>query len=387
MIKKRVEYLLKHNMVTQTVYKIVMSAFFRIVSFFVPIDEHLMLFCSFGGRKFNDSPRVLFERLRDDHRFDNFHFVWAFENPEDFKLDRAESIRIDTWKYFLTALKAKVWITSVNIERGLSFKKRETIYVNTWHGAGTKLIGNACSGRKDYDFSCVDMLLVQSKFEENIFLRDFCCNPAAIRMIGFPRNDRLFHIDNEMREAARKKLHIPSGKKVILYAPTWRDSRDGGLSYEFAPPFSLQKWREAFSERYVLLFRMHIFTTVFKMQFDDFSRDASQYDDLNDILAITDVLVTDYSTIIYDAAAAGIPFICFGYDYEKYNNERGFYFDLSTEYPGGVLKTEDEVIARISKVINGEDSEKFAAFRKKYIGAGGHAADSVIRELADRLAV
>lgn len=384
-LKSRIEYLIKHNSAIQYFYKKFFSILLRLAGLFIPTDDRLVLFSSFGGRKFNDSPKVIFEALREDKRFNEYRFVWAFERPEEFYVKGAECIRIDSWKYFKTALHAHVWITSVNIERGLSFKKKNTIYINTWHGAGTKKIGNACSGRKDYDFSNVDIMLVQSEFEKEIFLRDFQCNPKAIRMIGFPRNDELFSVSEEDVLLFRRYLHIPDGKRVILYAPTWRDSKNGGISYDFCPPINLEKWREHLSDEYVVLFRTHTFTTNFKMTYDDFAIDVSKYDNLNHVLAISDIVITDYSTIVYDCAVAKKPFICFGFDYDAYKEERGFYFDLNEEYPGGVIKTEDEVLDRIAELRSGKDKELFDAFRDKYICAGGHATEAVVNELFERI--
>ena len=363
-----------------------MSFVFRVIGIFITQDESLVLFSSFGGRKYNDSPKVIFEAMRDDDRFKNYHYVWAFERPEDFAIDGAQSIKIDTWQYFKTALKARVWITSVNIERGLHFKKKKTIYINTWHGAGTKKIGNACIGRKDYDFSNVDIMLVQSEFEKEIFLRDFKCNKDAIRIIGFPRNDELFCIDNKIIEETKKELNIPGDKKVILYAPTWRDSKNGGNSYDFVCPLHMEKWRKCFSTNYIMLFRMHAFTTNFNMQYDSFAIDVSSYENLNHILAIADVVITDYSTIVYDCAIANKPFICFGFDYDIYKMKRGFYFDLNSEYPGGVLKDEDDVIDRVAYLTETNKFGEFVSFRHKYIEAGGNSTVSVLNELAQMLA-
>ncbi len=377
----RLDYLLKHNKVFQFLYKKLLSLGFRFVGIFIKRDPKLILFSSFAGKKYNDSPKVLFEQMRDDSRFKGYKMVWAFVNPDTFDITGAEKIKIDTWTYFKTALRAGIWICSVNIERGLSFKPRKTIYINTWHGAGTKKIGNACNGRKDYDLSSVDMMLVQSDFEREIFLRDFQAREDAIRIIGFPRNDELFHITDELRKVLRKQFNIPEGKKVILYAPTWRDSKDGGLSYTVEPPIDMDKWRKRFGEDYVMLFRMHTFTTKFDMVYDDFARDTSSYDNLNHVLAITNVLITDYSTIVYDSAVARIPFICFGFDYERYNEERGFYFDLNEMYPGGVLHTEDEVMDRIQQLEKDGFGPGYEAFRKKYIEAGGNATKQVLDEL------
>ncbi|MBR3428771.1 MAG: CDP-glycerol glycerophosphotransferase family protein [Clostridia bacterium] len=383
-VKKRIEYLLKHNTGIQFVYRHCVSALFRTIGLFIRTDDSLVLFNASGGRKFGDSPKVLFDAMTQDSRFAGCRFVWAFEKPENFQIENAQVIRIDSWTYFKTALKGGIWISSVNIERGLHFKKRKTVYVNTWHGAGTKKIGNACNGRKDYNFSAVDMMLVQSDFERDIFLRDFLCNPEAIRKIGFPRNDELFQLTPELKKKYRKQFDIPDNKKVILYAPTWRESRDGGLSYEFIPPIRMEKWKERLSDEYVMLFRMHPFTTQFEMHYDDFARNVSSYENLNHVLAITDVLITDYSTIVYDASIAGIPFICFGFDYDRYSEERGFYFDLRQVYPGGVLTTEDQVLDRIPEMISGKDREQFKAFRDRYVEAGGTATQQILDELAKR---
>lgn len=386
-MRDRLIYILKHSKRIQFLYRKIMSAVFQCLGVFVKQDEKLILFSSFAGKKFNDSPKVLYDAICEDPRYADYRLVWAFEHPDKFDLPRGEKIKMDGLTYFLTALKAKIWICSVNIERGLSFKKKNTIYINTWHGAGTKKIGNACAGRNDYDFSGVDMMLVQSRFEREIFERDFRCRPEAIRVVGFPRNDELFTIasDSKKVEELRKQFDIPEGKKVILYAPTWRDSKDGGLSYKFEAPMNVAKWKEMLSGEYVMLFRMHTFTTIFDMKYDEFARNVSSYDNLNHILAICDVVITDYSTIVYDSAVARKPFICWGFDYDRYYEERGFYFDLNDEYPGGVFKTEDEVIARLKLVVDGADADKYEAFRAKYIEAGGDSVNQIVKELSDKL--
>lgn len=384
-MRERLIYILKHNRFIQTTYKVIMSVFFRFIGLFIKTDQKLILFSSFAGKKYNDSPKVLFEKMQADSFFSGYKMVWAFEHPEKFNIPGALCVKIDTWDYFKLALKAKIWITSVNIERGLHFKKNNTIYVNTWHGAGTKKIGNACAGRNDYDLSNVDVMLVQSDFERDIFIRDFKCLENSIYKIGFPRNDELFHITEEDRAKFRQLFKIPKGKKVILYAPTWRDSKDGGLSYKVEPPINIDKWKATLSEEYIILFRMHPFTTLFNMEYDDFARDVSKYDNLNHLLAITDILITDYSTIVYDSAVARIPFICFGFDYERYNKERGFYFDLNKVYPGGVLYNEDNVLERIKSISNSVDVDKYEAFRNKYIQAGGNSTTIIMDELKSKL--
>lgn len=381
-MKSKIEYILKHNIIIQQTYKVVMSFFFRFIGLFVKIDPNLILFNSFGGRKYNDSPKVIFEYMINQSLSKNLKFIWAFEKPDNFDIPKANKIKIDSWKYFITALKAKYWVSSVNIERGLKFKKKNTIYLNTWHGAGTKKIGNAVNGRKDFDFSNVNVMLVQSHYEMGIFKHDFLVKVQNFILSGFPRGDELFNTSKNQIEVYKVALNIPKYKKVILYAPTWRDSKNKGISYDLKPPIDINKWQEKLQNDYVVLFRTHAFTTnVMNLQFNDFVRDVSSYDNLNHLLLISDLLITDYSTIVFDFSILEKPFLCFGYDYEEYKKERGFYIDLEEEYPNGVQNSENEILDLILNMNYQDQCEKVKKFKSKYIEAGGNATELAVNSL------
>lgn len=381
-MKSKIEYILKHNIIIQQTYKVVMSFFFRFIGLFVRIDPNLILFNSFGGRKYNDSPKVIFEQMISQTVYKNFTFVWAFEKPENFNIPEAIKIKIDSWKYFITALKAKYWVSSVNIERGLKFKKKNTIYLNSWHGAGTKKIGNAVSGRKDFDFSNVNVMLVQSQYEMRIFNKDFLVKEQSFLLSGFPRSDELFNTSKNQIETYKEALNIPKNKKVIMYAPTWRESKNKGISYDLKPPITIDRWQEALQNNYIVLFRTHAFTTnVMNLQFNDFVRDVSSYDNLNHLLLISDLLITDYSTIVFDFSILEKPFLCFGYDYEEYKKERGFYIDLEEEYPNGVQNSENEILDLILNMDYQGQCEEVKKFKTKYIEAGGNATELAVNSL------
>ncbi|MBI9065661.1 MAG: CDP-glycerol glycerophosphotransferase family protein [Salinivirgaceae bacterium] len=381
-MKSKLEYILKHNLLIQQIYKITLSLFFRFVGLFIRTDEKLILLNSFGGRKYNDSPKVIFEYMSNHVLYKDLTYVWAFESPQDFDILNAKKIKIDSWTYFITALKAKYWISSVNIERGLKFKKKNTIYLNTWHGAGTKKIGNAVAGRKDFDFSNVNIMLVQSVYEKKIFRKDFLVQNNDFLLSGFPRSDELFYTDKDQIEQYKKELNIPSNKKILLYAPTWRDSINGGQSYDIKPPININKWQNQLGDEYIVLFRTHAFTTkVLNMKFNDFVRDASSYENLNHLLKIADIVITDYSTLVFDYSILEKPFLCFGYDYCRYKEERGFYLDIEKEYPSGVLKTEDEVLKYIMEMDYEHEVEKVRKFKMKFIEAGGKATELSVKRM------
>lgn len=381
-MKRRVEYALKHSTFIQVAYRWIMSIMFRCVGLFVRTDNDLVLFVSFGGRAYNDSPRKIYEHLLCDPRYENLKYVWAFQRPEQFDIPRGEKVRIDTLRYFLIALRAKYWVTSVNIERGLRFKKRNTIYLNTWHGTPIKKVGNAVTKRKDFDFSNVNILCYGSQYEKEIFLRDFGAREGTLLYSGMPRNDELYDVSEQQIKKYRKKFMIPDGKKVILYAPTWRDSRDGGLTYSLEPPINIRIWQEQLQDEYVILFRTHVFTNkLIRLRHSDFLRDVSSYPEINDLLFIADVLISDYSATIFDYAVLSRPIVCFGYDYDEYKRERGVYFDLDEEIPGGVLRTEEAVIHRIKTMNYEAECLRTAEFRDRYVEAGGCATEMCIDAL------
>ena len=103
--------------------------------------------------------------------------------------------------------------------------------MNTWHGIALKYIGNDCPGRKDYNFDTLDYLTVSGDYDERVFKSAFNARESSYLRCGMPRNEELWLADENKMVAMRKKLGIPESKKVILYAPTWRESTDGGKSY------------------------------------------------------------------------------------------------------------------------------------------------------------
>ncbi len=381
-MKQRLVYILKHNMFIQRFYKVCMSFVFRLIGLFVATDKDLVLFSSFMGSKFNDSPKAIYDAMCADMGYSRYKCIWAFDNPENYP--DLQTVKIDTLKYFLTALKAKYWVTNTNIERGLSFKKKNTVYLNTWHGIALKKIGNDCPGRKDYNFDQVNYLCVSGKYDEQVFRTAFNANSKSYLKCGMPRNDELWSAEDNDKETIRKKLGISFDKTVILYAPTWRDSVDGGKSYAITPPIDFNKWKERLGEKYVVLFRAHHITTkVLDVQFDDFMRDASDYPNVNELMIASDMLITDYSAIAFDYSILGRPILCYAYDYDTYLSERGTYFDIDEKYPNESCKTEKDLLDMIIGLDFDEQAEKTRAFRDFFLEYHGNATQSCVRALFD----
>lgn len=379
-MRQRLAYFLKHNLLLQKIYKICMSAVFRFLGLFVATDAELVLFSSFMGSKFNDSPKAIYDYMQAHPEYKKYKCVWAMEKPADYP--QLQTVKIDTFRYFMTALRAKYWVTNTNIERGLSFKKKQTVYLNTWHGIALKKIGNDCPGRNDYNFKTIDYLCVSGDHDERVFCSAFRAQERCYLRCGMPRNDALWHATPQQKQALREKLEIPEGKKVILYAPTWRDSVDGGKSYAIKPPIDFAAWKAQLGQGYVVLFRAHHITTkVLDVRFDDFIRDASNYPDVNELMIAADMLITDYSAIAFDYSILGRPILCYAYDYDTYLAERGTYFEIDERYPTKSCRTEQELLTQICQLDYEKESENTVRFRDEFIRYGGHATEHCVSAL------
>jgi len=376
--KNKLEHILKHNTLVQALYRFTMSSFFRFVGLFVKTDDKLVLMNGHGYR-YNDSPRAIFLKMKEMGMLEKYNVVWAVKEPEKYDIQNAKKIKMDTWEYFITALKAKYWISCVNIERGLHFKKKKTIYLNTWHGASMNWVGNAVNGRNDFHYEHIDYFCYNGEYEHDLIMHDFNVRAESLIPTGYPRNDALYTVTKEKVAQLRERLNIPTGKKVILYAPTWRETTNGGTSYDLVPPIDWKMWKEKIGSDYVVLLRTHPYTTkLMNVVFDDFVRDYIEYPDVNDLLIVSDVLISDYSCIQLDQCILGKPQFCYGYDFDTYSAERDFYFDMEKTMPNGVIRDQAELLDRLINLDYDEECKKTIAFRNSHMEYGGCATEKCI---------
>ena len=330
------------------------------------------------GLNFNDSPKAIYDYIQAHPEYKNIRCVWAFEDPSRFP--DLETVKIDTPAYFKTALKAKYWVTNTNIERGLRFKKKDQKYLNTWHGIALKYIGNDVAGRNDFNFDTVDHLCVCGDYDERVYKSAFRAKESSYLRVGLPRNEELWNVTDEKKAEMRRKLVIPIDKKVILYAPTWRESTDGGKSYEIKPPIHFDEWKKELGDEYVVLFRAHHQTTkVLGVQYNEFVREASSYPAVNDLMIAADILITDYSAIAFDYSILCRPIFCYAYDYDTYLAERGTYFQIDEKYPNKSCRTEEELLSRIKGIDYIAECANTKRFRDEFIQYGIGATKACVK--------
>lgn len=388
-MKKSLFYLVKYVGCFYSLYYYLGSFVLKILKCFVSPDNKLILFVSFGGRRFDDSPKVIYDEMLKDKRFDDYKLVWAFNNPEKYTIARGEKIKTDTLKYFIKALKARVWVTNSTVERGLEFKGRSTLYFETWHGTPIKKMGSdidasskSFRSKGEWD---VDIFTVQGEFESEIFARLFRIRQDSIKLIGLPRNDIYNKYTKEYAKELREKLNISLDKKIILYAPTYREFESGqGGERVLNVPVTLSKWKKLLGDDYVLLYRAHYeVAKSMNIEEDEFVREMSAYPQLEDLMVVSDMLISDYSSTFFDYSIMHKPMLCFCYDYDKYAKERGMYFDIRDYLPNA--DNEDDLIKLIKKTDPTKENAATKNFQEKFVTEYGSAAEKSLNIIFDAI--
>lgn len=376
---KKLKNFVKNNKIIYAIYYVIMSLIVNIIKLFVRTDEKLILFVSYGGRHYNDSPKNIYEYMKNDERFKDYKLVWAFVEPEKFDVDN--KIKIDTIKYYKTALKARCWVTNVMVERALKFRGKKTFYFYTTHGVLIKLMGKDLRKGSSFDtFNKLqyDYCIVQSEYEKKIVQSQYDLTPEKIGVIGFPKNDILVNYSKEFRDEIRNKLGIPNDKKAILYAPTFRDTKQGMIE---SRDIDVDMWKKELGEEFVLLYRAHPVISGKTRVNDDFFFDVSKYEIVEELMIASDCLISDYSGIIFDYSIMRKPIFLYTYDYEEYNASRGLYFDIRKELPYAM--NEEDLVNLIA---NGFDNiSDVVLFQEKYATVYGDATKKSVELIVDNI--
>lgn len=364
----------------------------NILKVFVKPKKNLIVFVSFGGKRFDDSPRCIYEEILIDKRFDGFDLVWAFIQPEKFDVGRAHKVKIDTFEYYITLLQAACWVTNSSVERGLNFRRKDVFYLNTWHGVPIKKMGSdiaatnkSFKSKSKGEYAPYSVFTVNGNYDAKIFERVFSLAPNAIKIVGLPRNDALSCDNNEV-ELLKKKLKLDRVKKVILYAPTFREyNKDKTDSCIIAPPIDWERWEKELGNDYAILFRAHYeVVKVMNIRETDFVRNVSTYPNLNELMLVSDILISDYSSIFFDYSILGRPMLTFCYDYKEYSSKRGMYFDIRKELDSD-NSTQDQLLESI-KTLDVEKAIKRAlAFRRKFMEVYGDASKQCVDLIYDNI--
>lgn len=285
-----------------------------------------------------------------------------------------------------------IFLSESNSVFGAFVLRRNTKLVQLWHACGAfkkwgysvadKTFGDDAKaletypGHRNYDLVCVSGEAVCWAYEEAFGLQK---DSGIVKPLGVSRTDVYFSETKRKQAYSHlRELQLPiGGRKVILYAPTFR----GDIRCAKAPSeLNLQSLYELHKE-YIVLIKNHPFVKErmdIPKQYDNFCIEIKDQMPIEDLLIVADVCITDYSSIIFEYSLMQRPILFFAYDLEDYYDERGFYYPYEEFVPGPIVRTTEELVQEI-KHLNRFDWDKLAVFRKQYMsGCDGHSTERIM---------
>ena len=368
----------------------------------LPVNNKVIFFESSVGRNYSGNPKYVYEELIDQGLDKKFKCIWSLEDTGLKIPGNAKKVKRAGLSYLYYLAVAKIWVCDTRLPAFL-VKRPETTYIQLWHGTPLKKLAMdmdilSMSEEMELDeykmlfkknTETWDYLISQSDYTTERFKSCFDFK-NEILSTGFPRNDILFKKNYAKSiESIKKDYNIPLNKKVILYAPTWRDDEfyENGI-YKFSTQIDLDLLKKELSDTHILLVKLHYLVKdpVDWSNYEGFVYKCDHLWDIQELYLISDILVTDYSSVIFDYALLKRPMIIYAYDYEKYrDNLRGFYFNIFEEFPGPVVKNNADLVDSIKKFDCKDYSEKYNDFLDKFTSFDhGNASSKIVNLILEK---
>lgn len=348
----------------------------------IPVDNNKIMFVTFQG-KYTCNPKAIAEEILRQKL--PYKLVWVafgenITNLETFR-DYPKELKIvkrGSYEFYEQAASAKIIIDNALNMEYLNFnKKKEQIVIQTWHGSlGLKKINDVSDQKwikKAFNYaSKTDYCISNSKFETNEVYRNSYWKDNKILEYGHPRNDILFlpktnkeikKIDSKVREF----FNLDKKTKIFLYAPTFRET-DDAEAYNINFEEVLKALNKKFNGTWVVLVKLHFKDRKGLKLITDSKNiiNATNYSDIQDLIAVSDIALTDYSSWICDWVLTKKPGFLFASDLKKYISERGFYYPLE-ETPFPIAETNDQLIDNILNF----DIDKYEEKRQEFLEKRG----------------
>jgi CDP-glycerol glycerophosphotransferase len=358
-----------------------------------PVDENLAVYAAYWATAFGCNPAAIYAEA--GRSVPQVRGVWVIKAKNADRIPPGTDYVLEgSPKYYRVMARAKYLINNVNFPNDI-VKRPGTVHVQTQHGTPLKSMGMDLqrypTAAATMDFRRLmrrsarwDYLVSANHYSTQVWRQAFPGLRFEVLETGYPRNDRLVRATAEEIADARADLGIDQGTTAILYAPTFRDWRREVLD----PPLDLDRFCSALPHDTVLLVRGHYWSTdhagLQRLVERGALRDVSGRPSVEDVLLAADVLLTDYSSIMFDYADLDRPIVIYAGDWERYVRERGTYFDLLAEPPGVVETTEDGLIDafRSGRFRSAEAAALRTAFRERFCAwDDGHAAERVVQRV------
>lgn len=305
-----------------------------------PIKQDRIIFESYSGKQISCNPLSIYLHLKKSNI--QMEFVWSVKSYHIKNSECSLYVKRNTIKYFYYLLTAKVFISNNCPQGYLPFRKKQ-LTISTWHGGGAykKMGVSMSSGKCQYKIH--RMIANNTKYAiascrafESAFRQGYLVDESKYLRIGMPRNDVFFNTDAVLKNTDKVKRHLSLDKNafVVLYAPTWRNSFktpsfDLLLDCDMLVNVVKSKYRV---NNVVVLFRgHHLFNNLLGNKDAAFSSmiNVSAYPDMQELLCAADMLISDYSSVVWDYSFLYRPCFLFVPDIDKYSNNQGYYTPIA----------------------------------------------------------
>jgi len=357
------------------------------------IDENLFFFESFHGQAYSHNPKYIYEKMLEMGYGDKYKFVWSYEGNLEIP-GNPIVVNRDEESYYKYLATAKFWIN--NISFPMKEKRKNTIYLQTTHGTPFKRMGidieskssKIVKGNITMEAKKWNYLISPNDYSYEIFKRAFMFKNKILNT-GYPANDIFYFKDLNIKVSEIKsELGLADNKKIILYAPTFRDVvRDCEEKHIFDLQIDLDALYANFGEDYIILLRLHyLISNSLKIDesLKEFVLDVSSYDDIHELCLISDVLITDYSSVFFDFAHTKRLILFFTPDFDEYVSTRGLYLDTKKDLPGPLLYDMNDLINGIKNLdgIQYKFQDSYDKFYEEFCNLGhGDASKKVVDAL------
>jgi CDP-glycerol glycerophosphotransferase len=356
-----------------------------------PIDPNLAVFAAYWYRGYSCNPRAIYEKARE--LVPDMRAVWVVrpESVATFPPD-VEHVVAGTREYYDVIARAHYLVNNVNFPNHL-VKREGTVHVMTHHGTPLKTMGldqrNAPVSGTRHNFAAMlrrcrrwDYSISQNAFSTLVWERTYPTRYESLE-VGYPRNDVLATASDDNVRRIRDELGIAPGRTAVLYAPTHRE-----YHRRYVPVLDLGALADGLGDDFIVLARVHYFyesdARLRELHRAGRILDVAAHPSIEQLCLAADVLVTDYSSIMFDYAVLDRPIVIHAPDWEVYREMRGTNFDLMAEPPGVVTRTETELVEAFrSDLVDSEEASRArAAFRARFCSLDdGRAAERVVRRV------
>ena len=392
----------KLKQIGKKVIKGIVLAYYRLMILLCPVNPKVIVFESNLGRNYTGNPRSIYEEMVGLGLDESYQCYFILEDLRIKIPGNCKKIKRNRFYYFYILAIAGIIVSDSRIPMYI-VKRKKTTYIQTWHGTPLKKLALdmedvSMAGESSIELykqnfekntSRWDYLISQNQYSSEIFRRAFRFHKEILE-IGYPRNDILFQ-KNDVASIIelKKELKLPLDKKIILYAPTWRDDEYYGLGkYKFTSKLDFQLAKEQLSEEYVFIVKYH-YLVQDQIDWSEYKGFVYAFDktyDISTLYLVADMLITDYSSVMFDYSILSRPMFFFAYDLEKYKNQlRGFYFDIMSEVPGPIVTTTAELLNEIQNYKPEAYLDKYQAFQLKFNHADCGMASRRVVELIQKL--